>query len=59
MTYKQIRNLHSILELYELGGKDADKLRRLLASLPLDKMPPVDDRTSAISLILRTTVNWF
>jgi len=52
-------NLHSSLELHELGGTEADKLRRLPGSLVLDKLPPFDDRISAISLILRTTANGF
>jgi len=46
-------------ELHELGGRDADKLRRLPVSLVLDNVLAFDDNTSAISLILRTTVNWF
>jgi len=48
-------SLHSGFEPQELGGKEADKLRRLV----LDKLPPLDDRISAISLKLRITASWF
>jgi len=57
-AHMRTTSLHSSLESHELGGREADKLRRLPASLAL-KLLPVDDRMSAMSLILLTTVSSF